>query len=303
MITTPQRRHHLDALAVVLLVGCCLLWGLNQVAAKVAMVDVPPLTQVALRSAGAALLVVLWARLRGVPLFQRDGSLGPGWLVGALFAGEFALIYLGLQYTTASRMAVFLYLSPFVVALGMPFIAAGERLGTLQWIGMLTAFGGAALALAEGFAVSAAAPRQWLGDLMGVAAAVLWGATTLAIRATRLSSAAAEKTLAYQLAVSALLLGAIAAWTGDPLPQPWSALTTASMLFQTVVVSFASYLVWFWLMRHYPATLISTFVLLTPVAGLVFGVLLLDEPLGLRLLLALAAVIIGIVLVNRRTSR
>jgi drug/metabolite transporter (DMT)-like permease len=66
-----------------------------------------------------------------------------------------------------------------------------------------------------------------------------------------------------------------------------------------VVITFASYLVWFWLVRHYPATRISAFTLLTPIFGLLAGVLLLGEPLTMRLVVALAAVCAGIALVNR----
>jgi drug/metabolite transporter (DMT)-like permease len=78
--------------------------------------------------------------------------------------------------------------------------------------------------------------------------------------------------------------------------------TSASLVplaFQTVVITFASYLIWFWLVRHYPATRVSAFTLLTPVAGLFAGVLLLGEPLTLRLVVALVAVCLGIALVNR----
>lgn len=297
-----QRLERLDGLAVGLLLGCCTLWGLNQVAAKVALVDVPPLTQAALRSLGAAALVLAWARWRGIALFERDLTLRGGALAGALFAAEFGCIFVGLQYTSASRMVVFIYLSPFVVALGMPLVARGERLSPPQWAGLAAAFGGVAWAFAEGFAPSTAtAPaRQWLGDALGLAAALLWGATTLVIRGTRLSSAAAEKTLLYQLALSGVLLALAAPLAGEAWPTRWSALTVGSLLFQTVLVTFASYLVWFWLVRHYPATRIAAFTLLTPVAGLAAGVLLLGEPLTLRLIVALCAVVAGLAIVNRR---
>jgi drug/metabolite transporter (DMT)-like permease len=297
----PQRRERLDTRAVSLLLLCCVLWGLNQVAAKVALADVPPLTQAALRSLGAALLVLAWARWRGIALFERDLTLRGGLLAGTLFAAEFACIFVGLQYTSASRMVVFIYLSPFVVALGMPLLARGERLSAVQWVGLAAAFAGVAWAFAEGFAPSAKAPPlQWFGDALGLAAALLWGATTLVIRGTRLSAAAAEKTLLYQLALSGVLLALAAPLAGEPWPHTWSALSIGSMLFQTVVVSFASYLVWFWLVRHYPATRIAAFTLLTPVAGLAAGVLLLGEPLTARLVVALLAVVAGLLLVNRR---
>jgi drug/metabolite transporter (DMT)-like permease len=197
-------------------------------------------------------------------------------------------------------MVVFIYLSPFVVAAGMPWVTHGERLVALQWAGLVLAFAGVAVAFSEGFVAPAAGPRQWLGDSLGVAAGVLWGATTLVIRASRLASAPPEQTLAYQLAVSGVLLALAAPAAGESLPQRLSALSTASMVFQTVVVSFASYLAWFWLVRHYPATKIAAFTLLTPVAGLAFGVLLLNEPLTWRLVFALCTVGAGLVLINRR---
>lgn len=294
------RKAQLDGTAVGLLLLCCTLWGLNQVAAKVALAEIPPLTQAALRSLGAAALVLLWSRWRGIALFTRDGTLRGGLLAGALFAAEFALIFVGLQYTGAGRMVVFIYLSPFVVALGMPFIARSERLTPLQLGGLFAAFAGVAWAFAEGFSQPALGPRQWLGDAMGVAAAVFWGATTLVIRASKLASAPAEKTLLYQLVVSGVLLAAAAPLLGERWPAVVGPLALGSLAFQTVVVTFASYLLWFWLVRHYPATRLAAFTLLTPVSGLLFGALLLAEPVTLRLVVALIAVAAGISLVNRR---
>ena len=296
---TTERKTRLDGVAIASLVLCCFLWGLNQVAAKVAIAEVPPRAQAALRSLGGAALVFLWARWRGIPLFERDGSLRGGLTAGLLFAAEFGCIFLGLQYTTASRMAVFIYISPFVVALGMPFIAHTERLKPAQMAGLVLAFAGVAWGFAEGFSKPAAGERQWLGDALGVAAGVLWGATTLAIRGSRLSAASAEKTLLYQLAISGLALAVAAALRGQPWAPTLSALTWASLFFQVVIVTFASYLLWFWLVRHYPATRLASFTLLTPVFGLLLGALLLGEPITARLVVALAAVAGGIVLVNR----
>jgi len=298
-----ERKLHLDTLAVVGLIGCCLLWGLNQIAMKALLAEVPALQQAALRSLGAALLVWLWARWRGIRLFERDGTVPGGLLAGALFAAEFACIFIGLQYTSASRMVVFIYLAPFVVALGMPFIARSERLSVPQFVGLAVAFAGVAWAFAEGFTQPAVGERQWIGDSLGVAAGVLWGATTLAIRGSRLTAASAEKTLLYQLAVSGVLLAAAVAMSGVPLPAHLSWFAWGTLAFQTVIVAFASFLLWFWLIARYPATRLSSFTLLTPVFGLLFGALLLAEPITTRLVVALAAVAGGIVVVNRVPAR
>ena len=298
-----DRKTNLDARAVAGIVLCCGLWGLNQVATKVALAEIAPLLQAGLRSLGAALLVALWSRARGQAL--RSGTPAGAWrgglLAGALFAAEFGCIFVGLQYTSASRMVVFVYLAPFVVALGMPLIARAERLSRVQAAGLLVAFAGVAWAFGESFnGPATAGSRQWLGDALGVLAALLWGCTTLSIRATRLSAAPAEVTLLYQLGVSGVLLLAASALAGEPWPARVGALSLAMMGFQTVVVSFASYLLWFELLRRYPATKLSAFTLLTPLAGLLAGVALLDEPLTTRLVAATAAVCMGIAAVNRR---
>lgn len=294
-----DRKTRLDGVAVASLLLCCVLWGVNQVAAKVAVAEIPPLLQAAARSAVAAVAVALWARARGIALFTRDGTLAGGWWAGALFAAEFGCIFVGLQFTTASRMVVFIYLAPFVVALGMHFIAHAERLRPLQWAGLVGAFSGVAWAFAEGFSGPSAGDRQWLGDTLGVVSAVLWAGTTLVIRASRLGSAPPEKTLLYQLAISAVLLGLASGLAGEQWPASVSMRAGGAFAFQALVVTFASYLLWFWLVRHYPVTRLSAFTLLTPISGLVAGAGLLGEPVTLRLAVALGAVVLGIALVNR----
>jgi drug/metabolite transporter (DMT)-like permease len=305
MPSSATLRTRLDAFAVTALLLCCALWGLNQVAAKLTLDAIPPLTQAAARSLGGALLVALWAWARGVRWWPADRGIAVAGLVaGVLFAAEFACIFIGLQHTLASRMIVFIYLSPFVVALGMTRIGGSERLAGRQWLGLIAAFAGVAWAFADGFGAAAAARvgtdrLQWLGDGLGAAAALLWGATTLVIRGTRLATAPAEATLQYQLIVSGAVLAVAAALSGERWPLPLPAGAAVLMAFQIVIVTFASYLLWFWIVKHYPPTRVAAFTLLTPLFGLLAGVMLLGEPLTLRLLVAVAGVVGGIALVNR----
>jgi drug/metabolite transporter (DMT)-like permease len=296
----PIRKPHLDTLAITLLVLCCAFWGFQQILIKSTVDEVPPLWQASLRMAGATLLLWLWCQLRGVKLFARDGTLTGGLLAGLLFAGEFCFIYLGLQHTSASRLTVFLYTSPFVVALLLPRVVPSETLKRMQWIGLMIAFAAVAIAFSEGFLHSSPVAGQWRGDAMGLAAGIFWGLTTLTIRSTRLSDATAEKTLFYQVGVTALVMPLLSlalreTWSLDYSAQAWT-----SLGLQTAVGAFASYLTWMWLLRHYPATQMASFTFLTPVFALVFGVALLGEALTLQLTLALVGVAVGIVLVNRR---
>jgi len=296
MTTTPYHLR-LDARAMALMVLLCALWGLQQVAIKVAVESIPPLLQSGLRSAGAVALVWVWARWRRIPLFARDGSLWPGLLAGALFAAEFALLYIGLQHTAASRGVLFLYTAPFIVAAGAHRFIPGERLRGLQALGFLCAFGGVVLAFSG--ALSGGTGDTLRGDSLCLAAAVLWGATTLVIKGSCLRTIAPAKTLFYQLAVSALALPAVSWLLGEAAAVRATPLALAAMAYQIVIVAFASYLAWFWLVAHYPAGRLSAFSFLTPLFGLVAGLVLLREPASASLLAALALVCAGIYLVNR----
>ncbi|HKX39199.1 MAG TPA: DMT family transporter [Burkholderiales bacterium] len=273
------------------------LWGFQQVTVKAIATDVSLVMQAAVRSALACALLLAWARLRGIALFGRDGTLWPGLVAGVLFGAEFVFIYAGLGHTNASRMSVFIYLAPPLTALGLHFFVRGERLVARQWLGVAVAFGGIVLAFGEGFLHGGS---TLFGDLCGIVAAVLWAATTVVIRATSLSRASAEKTLFYQLAVSALMLPAASALLDEPGFSSLSVLVLASLFYQGAIVAFASYLAWFWLLTRYLAGRLSVLSFLTPMFGVLFGVALLKEPLSGAFALAAVLVGAGIVLVNLR---
>ncbi|MES2250715.1 MAG: DMT family transporter [Pseudomonadota bacterium] len=295
-----QRKTHLDSLAIGLLIVCCAFWGLQQILIKTTVTEVPPLWQATVRMVGAVVLLWLWCVVRRVPLFERDGTLWPGLLAGLLFAGEFAGIYLGLQHTSASRLTVFLYTAPFWVSLLLPRWVPAERLRGFQWLGLFIAFAGVVLAFSEGFGHMSSS--QLIGDGMALAAGMLWGLTTLTLRTTRLATASAEKTLFYQVAVTAAVCPLLSLALGETWGFSYSAWAWTSIGLQTVVGAFASYLTWMWLLRHYPTTQMSSFTFLTPLFALIFGVALLKEPLTLQLVVALIGVALGIVLVNRRPA-
>lgn len=296
-----QRKDHLDALAISLLLGCCLFWGFQQVLVKATIPDLPPVFQAAIRFAGATVLLWLWARWRGVRLFERDGTLAAGLLAGSLFAIEFACLYAGLQYSAASRLTVFLYTSPFWVAVLLPLFVTAERLRPVQWLGLGLAFAAVVFALRDGLG-AASHPDQWLGDLLALSAGMMWGLTTVVIRGSRLTRVSPEKLLFYQVSVSTVTLPVLSLMLGERWVWQFSAFATTSLVLQTVVGAFASYLAWMWMLGRYPATKISAFVFLTPVFALLFGTLWLNEPVTLNLIASLALVAVGIVLVNRKPA-
>jgi len=272
----PPRRTSLDASAAALLVVLCLSWGLNQVAIKVADGGLQPVFQAGLRAAIGCTLVVVWCRLRRVPLFARDGTLPAGLVAGILFGTEFILIFIGLDYTTVARGVLFLYTMPFVVAVGAHFLIPGERLTTIRVVGLVAAFVGVVIALSD--RLSLPSPSALIGDGLCLLAGFGWGATTLVIRTTRLNFAAPEKVLAYQLVVAAVISLALSPLFG-PFVRAFDWVVATAFAYQAVAVVAASYLAWFWLIARYPAAQLSAFTFLTPLFGVAFGGLILaGEP-------------------------
>jgi drug/metabolite transporter (DMT)-like permease len=288
----------LDAGAAAAALVLCMSWGLNQVAIKLAMVDIPPLIQAGARSAGALVLIAAWMWWRRLPLFARDGTLWPGILAGTLFGGEFALAYAGLQFTTAGRSALFLYTAPFFVALGARWLLPGEKLRGVHWFGLALSFVGVALAIGAPSGIGGA--RTLLGDTLLIGAGVLWAATTLVIKTSRLATVAPEKTLLWQLAASLPVFIIAALVLGEPWPQAARPASLAWLAYQTVWVVGVTYAVWFFLVQRYSASRLSAFTFLTPLFGVAAGHLILGEAITPAFVAAVALVVAGLVLVNRR---
>jgi drug/metabolite transporter (DMT)-like permease len=287
----------LDAVAAAIVIVLCLSWGFNQVATKLAIHDIPPLTQAAVRSAVAALLIAAWCRLRGMALLNRDGTLWFGLAAGFLFAIEFILIYQGLLYTTATRAVLFIYLAPFFVVLGARIVLPADRFAVAQWLGLGLSFAG--MLIAFGVPTPAMDPRQLIGDVMMVGAALFWAATTLIIKASPLTRVSAEKVMLYQLVVSAPIMAVAALAIGERITQMPSPLALGSLAYQTVWVVSVTFVVWFALIARFSASRLSAFTFLTPLFGVAAGHLVLDEPLTPAFAAAVVLVAAGLMLVNR----
>lgn len=285
------------------MVGLCVIWGFQQVSIKLAAPLMDPVLQVGIRSLLAAVLVALLMTARKEALWVRDGTLRAGALVGALFGAEFLVVSLGLNFTTAGHMAVFLYTAPIFTALGLHWRMTEERLNRQQWIGVAIAFGGIVTAFSGSFGRPGAG-HLLLGDALGVLGGIFWAATTLAIRSSRLSETLPGKTLLYQLTGAAVMLLPFAAFRGAIGPQlEGGAGLWGNLAFQTVVVAFASYLFWFSLLRRYLASRLSIFSFLTPLFGVGFGVLILRETPDSGFLIGALLVLAGISVVNRRPAQ
>ena len=293
-------RKPLDAGAGGLMVVLCLIWGLAQVNLKMAAADISPLMLIALRSGVAAVLVVLLMFIRREGLSIQDGTWRPGLLVAGLFTLEFFLIGEGLRYTSASHMTVLLYTAPIFAALGLHLLMPSERLSRAQWFGIGLAFTGVAIAFLfrpNHTQQNIDAADLLYGDLLSLGAGIAWAATTVAVRCSRLAQVSAAQTLLYQLAGAFFLL-TTAAFLLEQTAIQFTALAWGSLIFQSLIVCFASYLAWFWLLKHYSASELGVFSFLTPIFGVALGVGLLEEQLEISFIIGAAFVIAGIILVS-----
>jgi len=293
-------RQALDARASSLMLLLCLLWGLQQVVLKATAHEIAPIMQIGLRSGVAALLLGLWMWWRHERMSITDGTLRAGLTVGALFALEFMLVGEGLRHTSASHAVVFLYTAPIFVALGLHLKLPAERLNGLQWAGIGLAFAGIVLTFfgRSQSVTRAMDPTMMLwGDALALLAGMAWAATTVVVRCSALARAPASQTLMYQL-VGAFMLLMLAATALGQTHIHFTPLVWGSLVFQSVVVSFASFLAWFWLLRHYLASRLGVFSFLTPLFGMGFGVWLLGEPLEPRFVLGAVLVLAGVLLVS-----
>ncbi|TXH69398.1 MAG: DMT family transporter [Thiothrix sp.] len=288
----PNTRQALDGKAMGIMVLLCMLWGVQQSHLKAVVDEISPMLLIALRSGLSALLVagLMHYRQERMNLAQ---NWKPGLVVGLLFAVEFVFVAEGLRYTAASHMIVLVYTAPIFVALGMHWLFPAERLAAVQWIGVLLAFVGIGVTFLGHEQPSTGSNMLW-GDFLGLLSGLAWGLTTLVVRASSLANAPATETLQYQLVATFILLLIIALVTGQaelkPTPVVW-----ASLAFQGILVSFASFLIWFALLRRYMAAQLGIFSFLTPLFGVLFGVILLNESLELHFMVGAGMVLLGLV--------
>lgn len=293
-----EHRRAIDRKATGLMLLTCAIWGLQQVVLKGAAPDVAPVFQIALRSGISAIMVYILIYARGDRIVLSDGTWKPGIAAGLLFALEFLLVAEGLHHTTASHMVIFLYTAPVFAALGLYWKVPDERLSRVQWLGIAIAFAGIVVTFTgRSGSADTGGTNPLLGDLLGICAAMAWGATTVVIRTTRLNNCPSTHTLLYQL-IGGFAVLIVAAILMDqtyfnPTPRAF-----AAMAFQILVVSFGSLLLWFWLLRQYLASRLGVLSFMTPLFGIAFGVWLLNEPLEPNFVAGALMVLLGILLVS-----
>jgi len=290
-----ERKDRIDAFGATLLTGFSVLLAFNQVVIRVVDEGLQPVFFAGLRSAGAALCLWAWLWFRGRPAGLYRSELGAGLLMGSFFAAEFICLFIALDLTTVARVSVIFYTMPLWFALGAHLWLPGERITGLKALGLGLSFAGVALALL--WRNGGGGEASLTGDLLALVAAFGWAGVAMVAR-TGLSGVPPESQLLWQLTVSAPILLGLSPFFG-PLIRDLRPVHLLGLGFQVVAVAWAGFLLWFWLLKHYPAASVAAFAFLTPVFGVLFGWALLGEAIGLPILAALLLVSVGLVLISR----
>lgn len=291
-------RRALDGKAVGLMILFCAILGMQQIVIKAAAFDMSPVLQIAIRSGVAALFIGLYLFMKEIPLLPSRGKCLAGLTAGVLFTAEYLFIAEGLRFTSASHMVTMLYTAPAFAALGLHFLIREERLHLVQWIGMFLAFSGVAIALYDkGVSFpSVSSNAMLLGDFLGLLAGISWGATTVVVR-TKLSEIPATQTTFIQLLTCFCILFPVAILIGQG-SFSMTSIVWISLLFQILMVCIVGMLLWFWLLTVYPASQLGALSFLTPVFGIIFGVVLLGESVEPKFILGATMVLAGTALVS-----
>lgn len=268
-----------------------LLWGFNYVMIKYSTLGLSPIFTSFLRSVIASALGIIYCLSIKEPLFHRDIRLLHGCVIGLLFGLEFVCLYLGMIYTSAARASVFVYLSPFVVGLGAHWFL-GERLDLLKTVSLVLAFFGVYLIFAGKPALHS--KSMWLGDVLEIAAAIFWGLATLYIKKYLARKVHPIHTFLYQLVFSIPVIFICAVVMEPQWVRKVDNVIIVSLLYQSVIIAFASYLVWFKMIHTYPVGRLSVFTFLAPIFGVLSGIVFLHEQATAGLLIGLGCVCTGI---------
>lgn len=290
-----ERKTQMDMIGAIALIAIALNFGLNQVVVKVSTGGFQPVFMAALRSAGAAVVLLIWMRARGVSVRLPRASIVGGVIAGVLFAIEFQFLFIALDMTTVSRASIIFYSMPVWLAVAVHILLPSERLSGIRLVGLGLAMGGVALALVD----RESGQASLAGDVLALLAAFCWAGIALCVRITPLSEVPAEQQLLWQLLISAPVLLMMALFFGE-LVRDLTVLHVAGLIYQILAIATFGFLAWFWMMKIYPAASVASFSFLSPVFSVLLGWVLLGEEIGMTIWLALAMVAAGLLLINRR---
>lgn len=292
-------RPLLASLALILAIG--LFWGGNWPAVRFILRDLPPFTLRAIGFTTGALVLLGWARWRGLPL-RVTGREWPWLAVTGLFTilgFNLATAFAQLRMPT-SQAAIIAFTMP-CWALLMAWGLLGESVRPRQWLGLAT--GQLGLVVLLGPAALAARTEDLVGPVIVLGAALSWALGTVLIKRRGHWESHPVVITGWQFAICAApMIGLAAWWESPPPPGDWLGTTWLALGYHLVFSICLAQMLWFRNVNRLTLGQSTISTLIIPVVGVLSASLLLGEPLTLQVVIALLLILaaIAIVMLGRR---
>lgn len=292
---TTEKKLGIGAVAAAITIH--VLWGGNPVAVKWGLEVFPPLASGFVRFTIGTIAIGLWAIARGVPLLPPRHEWLPLAGVSVLFTVQIWLMNVGFSQTTGALGSILIALNPLFAAAFAHFFFAGDRLTWMRSAGLLLAFIGTAVILARHGSIDFSDATQ-AGNWILLLSATLLG-WRLIVSARLIRRLDEVRVVLWMLLLSLPMFG-LSSWAFETIS--WQNLgwrPIAGIAYQGLVIAGFAFVVNSYLMKLYSPTIVASFNFVSPAAGLLLSVLLLNETIGAIELTSLALVAAGLVLVAR----
>jgi drug/metabolite transporter (DMT)-like permease len=294
MTETQPSNQELSLAAGVFTVLLCIIFGSNAVAIKLAFSGIGVFTTAAIRFAIAASVIFLWARFTGRTIALKKGQIHQVLIFSTLFTVQLSLFYLGLSKSNASRGSLLSNLLPFFILFLAHFFIPGERITRRKFFGILLGFSGVLFMFLEETGVAAGFRT---GDLIILLAVIIWSSSAIYLK--RIISAF----IPFQVALYSTLFSVpiffleALLWDGTMVTR-LDAPVVGSLLYQSLITASFGFVAWNTMLQKYRTVSLHSFIFIMPIAGVALGGLVLGEPITVKILLALAFIVSGILVVH-----
>jgi len=258
-------------------------FGANAVAIKISVSGIGPFSAAGIRFLIASLAIFVWARATGRSFQVHRDQVYPLLVIFLIFFFQISLFYLGTIRTNASRAVLISNLQPFFVLFLAHFFIANDRITPQKVFGLLLGFVGVCLVFLEKEGVTEGFQR---GDVLMVFSTSLWAVSAVYTK-TVLHRLSPHFIAFYQMVLSVPLFFLCGLLWDQPMISSLSAQVVAAVLYQALVAAAFGFIAWNTLLQHHGAVILNSFNFILPIAGVFLAWWLLNEPLTVKILLAL----------------
>ncbi len=285
--------------AIVLAVLIHALWGGNTVGAKFGFLAFDPMWSGFVRFSCGVLVVIAFARYREIRIWPSLTEWPSILLVGLMFTIQIATMNIGIDLTTASMSSVLIATNPLFAGLFAHYLIPGDRLTLIRALGLMLAFGGAAMVILSAPGDSGDSQVRQVGNLICVASACILG-LRLVVSARALRRINEVRLAIWQMLISLPIFAALGFATETIRWQAIDWRVVAGLGYQGFVVAGLGFATTFWLMKNFKPSVMMSFNFVSPVVGVVLGSWLLGDVITAGLLAGVATVAVGLVLISRK---